>query len=114
MYWRPEGSCCTETRPNCRTTPGCRRPIWATCREADDMTMERVLWFDGRIRAGSHPSSADLAGRFKVSLRTAQRDIEFLRDRLQAPLRYEPAAKGYAYGDPGFFLPQAFFRKDEI
>jgi predicted DNA-binding transcriptional regulator YafY len=78
------------------------------------MAMERVLWFDGRIRAGSHPSSADLAERFKVSLRTAQRDIEFLRDRLRAPLRYEPAAKGYAYGDPGFLLPQAFFRKDEM
>jgi predicted DNA-binding transcriptional regulator YafY len=78
------------------------------------MTMERVLWFDESIRAGSHPSSADLAAHFKVSLRTAQRDLEFMRDRLQAPLRYDPAARGYAYGDPGFYLPQAFFRKDEM
>ncbi|HZW36874.1 MAG: WYL domain-containing protein [Deltaproteobacteria bacterium] len=72
--------------------------------------MERVLWFDERVRAGSHPGSADLAARFKVSLRTAQRDIEFLRDRLQAPLRYIAAEKGYAYGDPGFYLLQALFR----
>jgi len=78
------------------------------------MTMERVLWFDERIRAGHHPGSGTLAAHFKISLRTAQRDVEFLRDRLQAPLRYNTAARGYAYGDPGFYLPQAFFRKDEM
>jgi predicted DNA-binding transcriptional regulator YafY len=78
------------------------------------MTMERVLWFDERIRAGQHPGSGTLAAHFGVSLRTAQRDIEFLRDRLQAPLRYSAAAGGYAYADPGFYLPQAFFRKDEV
>ncbi|HEY7528867.1 MAG TPA: WYL domain-containing protein [Candidatus Deferrimicrobiaceae bacterium] len=74
------------------------------------MTMERVLWFDERVRGGSRPGSADLAAQFNVSLRTAQRDIEFLRDRLQAPLRYIAAEKGYAYGDPGFYLLQALFR----
>jgi predicted DNA-binding transcriptional regulator YafY len=78
------------------------------------MTMERILWFDERIRAGQHPGSGTLAAHFKVSLRTARRDIEFLRDRLQAPLRYRPAAGGYEYGDPGFYLPQAFFRKGEV
>jgi predicted DNA-binding transcriptional regulator YafY len=76
--------------------------------------MERVLWFDERIRAGHRPGSRTLAAYFTISLRTAQRDIEFLRDRLQAPLRYDKAAKGYSYGDPGFYLPQAFFRKDEM
>jgi hypothetical protein len=28
--------------------------------------------------------------------------------------RYNAAARGYDYGDPGFYLPQAFFRKDEM
>jgi predicted DNA-binding transcriptional regulator YafY len=78
------------------------------------MAMERVLWFDERVRAGDHPGSGSLAAHFKVSARTARRDIEFLRDRLQAPLRYDAAARGYAYGDPGFYLPSAFFRKDEL
>lgn len=77
------------------------------------MTMERVLWFDERVRAGHHPGSAAIAAHFKVSARTARRDIEFLRDRLQAPLRYDPEAKGYAYRDPGFRLPRSFLRKDE-
>src|SRR5512146_423390 len=74
------------------------------------MTMKRVLWFDERVRAESHPGSAELAAQFKVSLRTAQRDIEYLRDRLHAPLRYVAAKKGYAYDDPGFYLLQALFR----
>jgi predicted DNA-binding transcriptional regulator YafY len=78
------------------------------------MTMERVMWLDERIRAGGRPASADLASHFRVSLRTAQRDIEFLRDRLQAPLKFDAAARGYVYGDPEFYLPQAFFRKDEV
>lgn len=78
------------------------------------MSMERVLWFDERVRAGHHPGSGTLAAHFKVSARTARRDIEFLRDRLQAPLRYDAAARGYAYSDSGFYLPSAFFRKDEM
>lgn len=78
------------------------------------MAMERILWFDERIRAGHHPGSGAIAAHFKVSARTARRDIEFLRDRLQAPLRYDPAARGYAYSDPGFYLPQSFFRKEEM
>lgn len=78
------------------------------------MTIERVLWFDERVRAGRHPGSGAIAAHFKVSARTARRDIEFLRDRLQAPLRYDAAARGYAYSNPAFYLPLSFFRKDEM
>lgn len=78
------------------------------------MSMERILWFDEQVRAGRHPGSGTLAAQFKVSLRTAQRDIEFLRDGLQAPLRTVPGEKGYAYDDPGFYLPSSFFRKEEL
>lgn len=78
------------------------------------MTIERMLWFDEQVRAGRHPGSASLAARFGVSLRTARRDIEFLRDRLQVPLKSVPGTKGYAYEDPGFYLPSSFFRKEEL
>jgi predicted DNA-binding transcriptional regulator YafY len=78
------------------------------------MSMGRILWFDDQVRAGRNPGSGTLAAQFKVSLRTAQRDIEFLRDGLQAPLRSVPGTKGYAYDDPGFYLPSSFFRKEEL
>jgi predicted DNA-binding transcriptional regulator YafY len=78
------------------------------------MTIERMLWFDEQVRAGRHPGSGTLAAYFKVSLRTAQRDIEFLRNRLQAPLKYFACEKGFAYEDAGFFLPSSFFKKEEL
>ncbi len=78
------------------------------------MSMERILWFDEQIRAGRNPRSADLAARFGISVRTAQRDIEVLRDRLQAPLTRLTAKKAYAYDDASFDLPSAFFRREEL
>ncbi len=45
------------------------------------------------------------ATRLEVCRRTVQRDIEFLRDRLSAPLIFDPESNGYAYGDPAFRLP---------
>lgn len=77
------------------------------------MSKERILWFDEQLRAGRYPGSAELAARFKISIRTAQRDIEALRDRLHAPLKRLAAKKGYAYDD-SFDLPSAFFRKEEL
>ena len=78
------------------------------------MSMERILWFDEQVRSGRNPRSAGLAAHFGVSIRTAQRDIEVLRDRLQAPLEYATTEKGYTYGDSAFDLPSAFFRKEEL
>lgn len=78
------------------------------------MSMERILWFDEQLRAGRNPRSADLAARFGISVRTAQRDIEILRDRLQAPLKRLGAKRAYEYGDSSFDLPSAFFRKEEL
>jgi predicted DNA-binding transcriptional regulator YafY len=67
--------------------------------------LERIVWFDARIRAGRFPNARDLAGHFELSPRTAQRDIDFFRDRVGAPLRYEPARRGYRYGEGAFQLP---------
>jgi predicted DNA-binding transcriptional regulator YafY len=78
------------------------------------MTIERMLWFDEQVRAGRHPGSGTLAAQFNVSLRTAQRDIAFLRDGLQAPLKTVSGARGYAYDDPGFYLPSFLFRKEDL
>lgn len=78
------------------------------------MTIERMLWFDEQVRAGRNPGSGTLAAQFNVSLRTAQRDIAFLRDALQAPLGTVHGARGYAYDDPGFYLPSFLFRKEDL
>jgi predicted DNA-binding transcriptional regulator YafY len=76
--------------------------------------LERYLWFDGQIRRGRHPNAADLARRFELCRKTAQRDIAFLRDRLDAPLEYDPARRGYRYSDGAFTLPPLYATERQL
>ena len=71
----------------------------------EHLTMERYYWFDNRVRAGRFPNARDLAERFEISSKTAQRTIDFMRDRLRAPLEYRPRRRGYRYTDHSFCLP---------
>jgi hypothetical protein len=43
---------------------------------------ERFLWFDAEIRRGRFPNATHLAEQFECSVKTAQRTIEFFRDRM--------------------------------
>jgi len=75
---------------------------------------ERFIWFDKKARSGGYPNATTLAERFEVSRKTAQRDIEFIRDRISAPLDYDASKKGYFYKDNTFTLPSIFLSTDEI
>jgi predicted DNA-binding transcriptional regulator YafY len=59
------------------------------------LALERYNWFHGQIKAKRHPNARKLAEGFEVSEKQAQREIEFMRDRLCAPLFYHTARKGY-------------------
>ena len=43
---------------------------------------ERFVWFDHRVRSQKYPNATSLSSGFEISVKTAQRDIEFMRDRL--------------------------------
>jgi len=60
------------------------------------------------IRAGreSIPMPPPLRSRSRFLLKEAQRDIDFMRDRLLCPLDYDPSQKGYYYNDETFSLPR--------
>ncbi len=55
---------------------------------------ERFVWFDHQVRTKKHPNATSLAGAFEISTKTAQRDIDFMRDRLLCPLDYDSSKKG--------------------
>ncbi|MHB9096764.1 MAG: helix-turn-helix transcriptional regulator [Syntrophales bacterium] len=76
--------------------------------------LERYLWFDGQIRRGRCPNAVDLAKRFELCRKTAQRDIAFLRYRLDAPLEYDNARRGYKYTDDAFRLPPLFATERQL
>lgn len=78
------------------------------------LAYERYNWFHCQIKAVNHPNARKLAQRFELSPKQAQRDIEFIRDRLLAPLVYNPFHRGYEYGDAGYELPPIWFREDDL
>ena len=75
---------------------------------------ERFVWFDDRVRAKKHPNATALAEQFEISTKTAQRDIDFMRDRLLCPLYYDSSQKGYYYDDETFSLPMVYLSSEEL
>lgn len=62
----------------------------------------RISRIDGTIKAEQYPNSRNLAEDLGVSRRTILRDIEFIKDSLNAPLDYCPKKNGYYYTEPGY------------
>ncbi len=75
---------------------------------------ERFLWFDREVRKQRYPNATSLSRQFSISRKTAQRNIEFMRDRLGAPLKYDSRLKGYYYEDRNFFLPSSYLTMEQI
>lgn len=78
------------------------------------LAYERYYWFQGQIKAGRHPNARKLAAEFEISEKQAQREIEFMRDRLGAPLVYSNSQKGYEFEDNRYELPPIWFKEDEL
>lgn len=75
---------------------------------------ERFVWFDDKVRSKKYPNATKLSKHFEVSVKTAQRDIEFMRDRLNCPLFYDKNQKGYYYEDETFSLPLIHLSSAEL
>jgi len=59
--------------------------------------LERMLRIHQAIAAGKFPNATTLARQIEVATKTIHRDIEFMRDRLNLPIEFEAARKGYHY-----------------
>ena len=81
---------------------------------AGKLAYERYYWFHEQIKSNEHPNSKLLAEKFEISQKTAQRDIEFMRDRIGAPLEYSHADRGYYYTDKGYELPPIWLNENEL
>ena len=75
---------------------------------------ERFVWFDNQVRAKKYPNATSLAEQFEISTKTAQRDIDFMRDRLLCPLDYDSSQKGYYCDDETFTLPMVYLSSEEL
>ena len=59
--------------------------------------LERMLRIHQALQAGRYPNASTLAREIEVAAKTIHRDIEFMRDRLNLPVEFEPARNGYHY-----------------
>jgi predicted DNA-binding transcriptional regulator YafY len=75
---------------------------------------ERFVWFDNQVRVRKYPNATTLSEQFEISAKTAQRDIDFMRDRLLCPLDYDSSQKGYYYDDETFSLPMVYLSSEEL
>jgi predicted DNA-binding transcriptional regulator YafY len=81
---------------------------------AQKQTYTRYVWFVDRARRCKHPSTTSMMEKFEISLAQAQRDIEYMRYFLGAPLKYVAAEKGYELEDHAFSLPTVWVEDDEL
>ena len=64
----------------------------------------RIQWLHKKMTMKSYPNAQRLAERFGISHRQAQRDFEYLRRELGAPIAYDNSRKGFYY-EENYVLP---------
>lgn len=75
---------------------------------------ERLTRLVDLLRNDACPGRDRLAELLEVTPRTIQRDIDFLRDRLGAPIEYDRTCKGYLLTETTWFLPQVSLTEGEL
>jgi predicted DNA-binding transcriptional regulator YafY len=66
------------------------------------------------IQAGRLPNATTLSREFEVSTKTINRDLEFMRDRLELPLEYDGSRFGYHYTQPVSSFPTLQITEGEL
>ena len=74
----------------------------------------RLQYIDRMIREKRYPSCAELAEGWEVSERTIQRDLDYLRYELDAPLAYSPKHRGFHYTEEQYQLPAIHLRESDL
>jgi predicted DNA-binding transcriptional regulator YafY len=70
------------------------RPLW-----------RRLQTIHHEIKEGRHPNTSSLSATLGVSSKTVQRDLDYLRDELDAPIVFVREENGYAYAREDYVLP---------
>ena len=64
----------------------------------------RIQWLHRQIFESRYPNAFRIAEKFGISHRQAQRDIDYLKNEMKAPMKYSAKNKGFYYTE-SFSLP---------
>ena len=70
------------------------RPLW-----------RRLQTIHHEIKESRYPNATGLASALDVSTKTVQRDLEYLRNELAAPIEFDRERNGYYYSRADYVLP---------
>ncbi|MCX8157358.1 MAG: WYL domain-containing protein [Verrucomicrobiae bacterium] len=76
--------------------------------------LDRVRRIHHEIANGKYPNARQLAQELEVNPKTIYRDLEFMRDRLELPLAFDPRRNGYYYTAPVTDLPAVSISEGEL
>jgi predicted DNA-binding transcriptional regulator YafY len=78
------------------------------------IALPRIYFIDREIASGKYPNTTTLAKAYEVSIPTISRDIEFMRNMMNAPIEYDFTRKGFYYTEKTFRLPAAFANAEDM
>lgn len=74
---------------------------------------KRIQWLHKKISDKCFPNAFHLAEKFRISHRQAQRDVDYLRHTMGAPIAYSSLEKGYYYTE-AFILPYMLESENDV
>ena len=74
----------------------------------------RLLFIDRQLREKRFPNCSTLAEAWEVSISTIQRDLDYLRYELDAPLAYSAKHRGFYYTEEQYQLPAINIRESDL
>lgn len=76
--------------------------------------LERMNRIHQELRSGTFPNAIRLGREFEVSPKTIRRDLDFMRDRLNLPIDYDPKRAGFFYTEPVAEFPNLQISQGEL
>lgn len=74
----------------------------------------RLLFIDRKIREKRYPNCTSLAAEWETSVKTIQRDLDYMRYELDAPLLYSPRNRGFYYTEEQYRLPAMDIKESDL
>ncbi len=74
----------------------------------------RLIFIDQEINTGRYPNCGQLAKDYEVSHKTIQRDLDYMRYQLDAPLEYSAKHRGYHYTEKNYKLPAIAIKESDL
>jgi predicted DNA-binding transcriptional regulator YafY len=85
-----------------------------TRKELPKTALPRIYFIDRQIASGVYPNSRILAETYETSEATINRDIDFMRNMLNAPIVFDHSHNGYYYADKTFRLSAGYATAEEM